>query len=33
MLGLGAMGIKCVKPEGAFYAFPELRMKRRPEIA
>jgi aspartate aminotransferase len=24
MEGLGAMGIKCVKPEGAFYAFPEV---------
>lgn len=22
--GLGIMGIKCVKPEGAFYAFPEV---------
>ncbi len=24
MEGLGAMGINCVKPEGAFYAFPEV---------
>ena len=24
MEGLDAMGIKCVKPEGAFYAFPEV---------
>jgi aspartate aminotransferase len=24
MEGLGAMGIKCVQPQGAFYAFPEV---------
>ena len=24
MEGLDSMGIKCVKPEGAFYAFPEV---------
>ncbi len=31
MEGFGSMGVKCVKPQGAFYAFPEVEDEEAPQ--